>query len=327
MNEIDKWIGITKGTQQTLMANPEWKDRYAEYARLLLKNAKAVIAKKKLFNQFAPLFLYMNISNAKGSGIFSLRYAGQEVAELKVVDEDVRINTKKYDERNKRDFDCDVTLDNVIWNSIQASKFRRHFLDKPVRTKNSKKGNEEHRCESMLLEEFSKRQSKGKLLLGIQPVRLFDGITRFQMPTPLTASGNKIKYSGKSGGGVDILCRMGVGIKTKLCVMEVKDETLAKEPPSKAIKQAVAYAVFIRELLRSKSGNDWYKIFGFNRSVPDKLEIVASIAMPFNKALGSNFEKEEILLGDGDKLILHSVYFIEKERKLIAVNASFSQEV
>ncbi len=90
---------------------------------------------------------------------------------------------------------------------------------------------------------------------NIQPV-LMAKKARFQMPTPLKASEKgKISYAGV-GGGIDILARVGKGSGngTKLCIIEVKDEHSHKEPPKTAIKQALVYATFIRELLRSEQG-------------------------------------------------------------------------
>lgn len=101
------------------------------------------------------------------------------------------------------------------------------------------------------------------------------------MCTPLKASNiKKIAYSGKNGGGIDILSRVGVGKATKLCVMEVKDENKKSEPPAKVIQQGLSYATFIRELLRSESGNAWWKIFGFNGKLPDHLELYVVCVLP-----------------------------------------------
>jgi|GEM_PF-497244 len=316
---------ISTNTKKLLADNPEWVDRYSKYAEQILNNAETIKSNKKLFHEFSPLFLYMNVSNAKGQGIFGLRYAGQQVADLKVVDGKVLVNTKAYDEINKRDFACEIKLINALWNSADVSKFRKHFLQTPTRSEESKKHNEEHRLESALLTEFSKTKSTDKLILDIQPCCLFGGISRFQMPTPLTASGNDVKYSGASGGGIDILCRVGSGANTKLCVVEVKDENKPSEPPQKAIGQAVAYATFLHELLKSKSGDKWYEIFGFSRSVPDKLKIVASVAMPYNEQLTSNFDGAEISFDDNDKLILQSMFLTETDKQITKIKSSFEK--
>lgn len=312
-------IEIAYKTQKLLeeKENKEWDARYAEYVKQILDNEETIKRNKSKFKTFPPLFLYMNVTNAKGQGIFGLRYEGQQVADLWIKDDNVLISTEKYESKNKRDFNCDIELKNAVWKNAEVSKFRKHFKKKPKRNDKDNKGNEEHRIESSLLTMFSEKRStdKDKLLLYIQPVCLFGGISRFQMPTPLSASGSDIKYSGKNGGGIDILCRVGRGAKTKLCVVEVKDENVKEEPPKKAIKQAIAYAVFLRELLRSPSGEKWYKIFGFNRGVPEKLEIIASVAMPFAEKFPSDFDKIEIPIGN-DKLILHSIFFSKKDLKI-----------
>lgn len=308
-------IEIVKYTQSLLTQSPEWQVRYANYAKEILNKVEIIKSKKKLFRQFSPLFLYMNISEAKGGGTFSLRYAGQQVADLKVRENEVFISTKKYALNNKQHFNCEINLDDALWSSRQTTKFRKYFLTEPVRSSQAKKANEEHRIESALLSEFSKKKSVDKKLLGIQPVRLFGEILRFQMPTPLTASGNEVRYSGANGGGIDILCRKGSGANTALCVIEVKDETIAIEPPNKAIMQAISYAVFLRELLRSSGGKDWYRIFGFKRALPQNLKIIAAIAMPYNEKIKSDFEGIELSLGGLDKLKLHSIYFVEQDRK------------
>jgi len=310
----------------------EWGDRYTKYAKSLLEKLGTEVnpekKKRKPFNEFPPFCLYMNLTNAKGSGKFSLRYAGQEVAELSVINEDeVRISTK--DDNNKTFFDCDIQLNNVLWRSTEAKKFRKHFRHHELIRNDNGRKNEEHRIESMLLGEFSKKKSKGKFLSDIQPVRLFG--VRFPMPTPLSASKagkNIVKYNRQSRGCIDILCRIGHGKNTKLCVIEVKDENVPKEPPQYAIKEAIAYAVFLRELLRTESGNDWYKIFGFGKRVPKELKIIVSVAMPYKeeKALSSDFDNMKIELGNGDKLILHSIFFEEKERKLVKLHCSWKKE-
>lgn len=66
----------------------------------------------------------------------------------------------------------------------------------------------EHKCESLLLREFSKPRSKNKSLCEIQPV-VFGG-KYVQITTPIAASKQgEITYpkNGK-GGGIDILARV-----------------------------------------------------------------------------------------------------------------------
>ncbi len=300
---------------ELLQHNPEWIIRYEDYAKEILKKFDLAKSKKKHFHEWASLYIYMNVSEAKGSLSFSLRYLGQDVAKLKVKKDNVIISTKGLGNNNIRDFGCNICLHNNNWKSKEAKEFRKFFSANLVRLNNSSKGNEEHRVESALLTEFSKKKGKEKALRYIQPVRLA-GISRFQMPTPLSASKiNELSYSGSHGGGIDILARVGTGRGVKLCIIEVKDENKPSEPPSKVIQQAIAYAVFIRELLRSKAGNDWYKIFGFKSSIPKKLKLVVVCAMPYHPSTDNSFANQILNIGN-DELHLHYIYFAEINNRI-----------
>ena len=249
----------------------------------------------------------MTIGNAKDNMIFSLRYLGQDVADIKITDSEATISTKEYHENNKKHFNVDegLKLENISWSLGKAKLFREHFsTNNPERNSMGGKNNEEHRIESLLLTEFSKKKSENKKILNIQPVKIA-GIARFQMVTPLNASNpGQITYPNTKGGGIDILARVGTGLSTRLCVMELK----AKKnfAPVSAIKQALVYATFIRELLRSKSGDKWWKIFGFNRNIPKELELYVACALPFNDKIDTSLEGEKIAI-DNDIFHLHSV--------------------
>lgn len=309
-----------------LQQNPEWIDRYAGYADAIKSNLAKIKNIKEKFHEWAPLYLYMNVTEAKGKMQFHLRYLGQDVAKLKVDNNQVTISTKDFDIKNKRDFECAVELNNSDWKSKKASEFRHHFSSSNKRTDISGKKNDEHRIESLLLNEFSKKSSKNKKLCHIQPVK-FGGIARFQMPTPLSASNmNKLKYSGISGGGIDIISRVGTsGASAKLCIMEVKDENTSKEPPAKVIQQAVAYGTFIRELLRSESGSEWWAIFGFNgKKLPAKLKLYVSCAMPSNEQNDKSFANSIINVCN-DSFHLHYLFFEEKNNNILKIDSSLNK--
>lgn len=301
--------------QKLLKQYPEWILRYKGYADKINANSKDIKAKKLSFNEWKPLYLYLNISAAKSNMTFSLRYLGQDVSKLKSSSGNVTISTDGFGSKNHRDFDCDVQLDDCKWRSDEAKDFRNHFLNNPSRTKNSGKGNEEHRIESLLLTEFSKTDSLTKLLCRIKPVKIA-GIARFQMPTPIMASDFKnIKYSGDHGGGIDILARIGTGKGTKLCIMEVKDENVTREPPEKAILQGLAYATFIRELLRSTCGEEWWKLFGFSGSLPSQLNLYVACAMPSSGKIDTSFVDQKFGI-ENDSIHLGALYFNETNNKL-----------
>lgn len=312
----------------SLEENKDWKIRYANYATEIAGNIDTIKkSKEKKFHEWAPLYLYMNVSAAKSHLKFSLRYLGQDVAKLKVNSDKIIISTKDFEKKNKRDFKCDVPLRDCEWRSIDARKFRNHFSSCLKRTSESRKNNDEHRIESLLLTEFSKKNSKDKILCNIQPVKLA-GISRFQMPTPLKASNiNNITHSGSYGGGIDILAQIGRGTATKLCVMEVKDEYTPKEPPAKVIQQGLAYATFIRELLRTDIGKLWWKIFGFGGDVPRKLELYVACVMPINNNMDISFTNSIISADNNsqDTFHLHYVYFHEEKNVLSSIDTSIEK--
>ena len=297
--------------QDLLKQNTEWISRYAEYAVKINANMEKIKGlKKKRFHEWAPLYLYMTVLQAKGQMQFVLRYLGQDVAKLKVVTDKITISTKGFDKTNEKFFECaeyTLKLEETEWTSAAAASFRSHFLNNP-KASNLGKRNEEHRIESMLLTEFSKKSGKDKVLCNIQPVKLA-GVARFQMPTPLYASDIKnVEFAKWEGGGIDIISRIGKGIK--LCIMELKDENAPKESPAKAILQGLAYATFITELLRSESGQEWWKIFGFSGKIPEQLELDVACVMP---SINNNdtFFANEIIKIAKDSFHLHYIYFQE----------------
>jgi len=325
MNDFnDECKTIVSEVQQLLEQSKEWKQRYANYAQTIMSKYEKVKSKKQKVREWAPLFLYTNLSETMKGMKFSLRYLGQDVAKLKFGREEITVSTKGFDENNASDFDCSFRLDGNKWTSAEASKFRRHFSGFPERTVNSNKGNEEHRIESLLLTEFSKGSRKDKIINNIQPVKLA-GIARFQMKTALTASDiRKVAYSGRNGGGIDILSRIGTGSTTRLCIMEVKDENVPKEPPAKAILQGLAYATFIRELLRSESGKQWWKIFGFNRKLPEHIQLYVVCIMPSTQNNDTSFS-DSVIKMDKDSFHLNYLYFKERNNSIVDVVSSLKQ--
>ena len=318
-------ISVLKA-RKLLADNSEWKTRYAKYAKKIAENIATIKANKKMFHQWSPLYLYMNVGNAKSGGsLFAFRYVGQDVANLKISDGKKILKVSEEQKTNNlRDFACAVNVDGEEWRSSQGTKFRNYFKSNPKRSRDGK-GNEEHRVESLFLTELSKRKKieKNPMVHNIQPVKLA-GLARFQLPTPFAAAGFELKYAAERGGGIDILARVGVGKGTTLCICEVKDEYSKNEPPEEAITQAVEYATFVRELLRSESGESWWHLFGFGGKVPQKLKLLVSCIMPFADEKNSSDKSfaKEIVEIEEDKLELHYIYFQEQDATIKHVETS-----
>jgi len=313
MKEMSKYefFEVIDRTLLLLKDNNEWRERYTSYAEIINQKLGFIKYMRKSFHEWSPLKVYLNTSsvkNASNSICFELRYLGQTVAKLKAKnDNNHKINTKGFETTNLRDFGCDLELSNADWGGKDAANFRSFFNNREgARNMWANKGNEEHRLESLLLTEFSRR--KDKVLRYIKPVMI--GGVRFPMPTPISASNHKdVKYSGIKGGGIDILTRTGTGGKaTRLCINELKDENDKVEPPKDAVKQAVAYATFIRELLRSNAGEDWWKLFGFRGNIPEPLELYAACVMPSEPYNDYSFGNMELNI-ERDIIKIHYLYF------------------
>ena len=167
---------IIKEAQELLYNNPEWKNRYKGYADNLSANISIIKSNRRRFNEFKPLYFYISTTNAKNAKtklLLDVRYRGQSVATLKANKSGITITTKGKDYKNLRDFNCDIKLDDIPWQEKEAREFRKFFKNRNNSRKVFKnKGNEEHSIESLLLTEFSKRNSLNKQITGIQPVKI-----------------------------------------------------------------------------------------------------------------------------------------------------------
>jgi hypothetical protein len=316
---------VVEETQLLLKENSKWKELYAGYAKGILSKLVLIRSIRSTFREWSPLKLYLTTTNAKSaknSVTFELRYMGQTAAILKAHKNNQHIiSTKGYDVTNQRDFECNIELENDNWHGEKAREFRSFFKwRRGPRKTGGRKRNNEHRLESLLLSEFSKTRRKDKALLNIQPLKI--GGARFAMPTPISASDHKeIKLGRNKGGGIDILARTGIGGRaTYLCIMELKDENNKSEPPQDAIKQALAYTTFIRELLRSGSGCVWWKLFGFSGNIPRPLTLYAACVMPSNINNDYSFRGETLEI-DGDLIKLHYLYFTTEDDGKISIKA------
>jgi hypothetical protein len=244
------------------------------WAADLEKNLSYFAKASKQFKVTSPLDVYLTVSRAKQSTArFSIRFLGQEVAEL-LVKEDISLAiNKKLAGTNKKYFEI-AEQGVFLWNSARGIAFRKHF--KAINQKSTTVGVLEHRIEAEFLKQMA-RGDRGKFagtLAGIQPISLAG--CRFQFPLPISASTGKPK---SSRGNIDILARRGNGRGTRLSVWELK----APDTMASSIEQAYIYAVTLLKMLRSPSGGFWYQqVFGFKGDVPKKLTVESVVAVSFS---------------------------------------------
>lgn len=313
MAKLDDWyIEVIKKTRQLIDSDREWIARYRKYIQKINDNHEQLKEARHAFYVPKPFKLYMPISKAMNS-VFNLRFCGQDVADLKINTYNkvsIRFNKKarnifeSMSNEDKEYFD-NLKEEFYPWKGKEARRFRRIVKEIP-----SEKvcGQPEHKLESELLDNFLQKSSQGKEILNIQPITMLKGSGFFQMPTPLKASGakngiNNITYANSYGGGIDILARVGRGIGTQLAILELKDENISSEPPEEAIKQAIAYATFVRELLRSEVGKTYWRFFGFTRKLPEKLALKAIIVMPYKAGVNTDFGKTSLQIEDTNDFI------------------------
>ena len=324
---------IEKNREIVLANKGEWEDRYATYAHKIANNKQKIIAAKALFHEWNPLYVYMSVNSAKSNLAFDLRFYGQSVANIIMKNNMLTLSvTADQKKNNETHFALSALADNplsdartkgaqVAWRSPEAKDFRGYF--KQIQTEKSLSSRqEEHRLESAMLSALGKEVADDKILSNIQPVKIAD-VCRFQMPTPMSASDHQkgASYAKKgNGGGIDILARVGKGRGTQLCIMELKraSSKYSNSPgfPQRTMGQALAYAVFLQELLASSSGGQWYSIFGFKGPVPLNPTLKVCVVMPDNR--NYSLINEQIPTNKGI-LDLRCVYLNEDWKSAIKV--------
>ena len=271
-----EYAELVHGVQQVLRedrgANP-WQERYAGYMEAIQKNLPIAETARKTFPDVPPFHCYTKIGNFKWSNNdrpddFDLRFLGQSVGTLEIRDGKARLVVDAgKGNTNREHFGCTLGPIEDDWPcGEQARRFRKDFKDLVREDKILKPRQVEHMVESALFSELGKMESAAKELTGIQPVTIMSlGNTRFHMKTALSASellkkGTSPRLArGNGGGEIDIFCRWRRGNHSRLTVIELKKDS--KIPFQRVLRQAIAYAVFIRELARSASGAEWMRLW------------------------------------------------------------------
>jgi hypothetical protein len=281
---------------------------------------------KKQFHQWRPLRVYVAVGKVKSTSdsVFSVRFFGQEVAELVVKTKDevqLSISDKHHTSNSKWFGASFLKRGKYSWNGGEAKMFRKFFKDFAANSGGKPKvRSEEHRIESKFIDEMLKGRGKfGRPDLKIQPVKL--GGCPLQFPVPFSANTGKPAIKT---GHIDILARRKAkDNKTRLSVWELKKPGVYKQ----AASQAYIYAVQLLQILRSYKGNEWYKLFGFSGSIPKSLEIEAVVAITDDPKKQFDSEKEKFGKNEinGDVVKLYAVYYEEESGAIRLGKESFRE--
>lgn len=304
MEKYQMWAEVV---QNELQNNTSWRDVYDNYAEDMLENRSKIEEYKRKFNIPKPLECYITLGNiAKGKTIYDLRYLGQSVGEIHIVDGNpVLVVSEKKAEASKKYFGYNLgSINSELWTTGTKAKLFRAFYKKEVE-KDKFPRQKEHMVEARLFQELSKTIGCDKQLKYIQPVKFAGCFTHMKTAVAACKSKEgKISVSN-TGGEIDIFCRRKVNPReSRLTVIEVKDKVERNESFEEAMFQAVSYAVFVRELLHSSSGSKWMQIWGINKKKTEGITINAVVAIPKGNEEVPNFHGQKIVL-ENDIIELH----------------------
>lgn len=297
---------------EALRKDTSWVDLYDGYAKDMLKNHDRFVEAKGKFREFPPLHTYLTIGKVKsGNTVFDIRYLGQSVGTISVRGNDVRLSVSDTQAENSNTYFgyTTGTAEGVSWsNSEFARQFRKFYKDGNRGLPRQK----EHMVESALFSEIGKTKSANKTLCNITPVK-YAG-KRIHMKTAVKASAakkNLIEVSD-AGGEIDLFCRRSIRSgrgESRLVAIEIKDENRKDESFDMTMKQAISYAVFVRELIHSKAGDKWMELWGMKNQKKTGFTIDCVVAMPKGETHPSYTGKETVPLenvdGTVDRLELH----------------------
>jgi len=277
-------VSIAKEINEIFEKNKNKIERDSEKWIMALKNGEnAFNLVKKEFHQWHPLRFYTSVTKAKScKPEISVRFFGQEVASLIVEDKDVFLVLKNHNKKNRECFKCSLEDGKYAWRGKESKEFRKHFKE----IKEPEIRIPEHRVESKFLMEMCEGSGKFNIKgFKIRPVLIACKFP-LQVPVPISASTGNPKFSR---GNIDILSRhKGRDNKDRLCLWELK----GKGRYGRAASQVYIYAYTLLKILRhTKNGAGWYKVFGFNRNIPESLEIESVVAISQEQEKKFNEEK------------------------------------
>lgn len=308
-----------------LTEKDDWREAFLRYATNIKKatgayTAAAGILKSQMPSEIGLLRIYSSIQlvqNSSQSAYFDLRILGQSVGGLTVTKDKLFLTVTKTQQKNNKihlhiETKAHPSRKPYLWDSKEAKEIINTFVE--YKGEGADLRSEEHKYESLILQDLVQTSSKNKHITYCRPVMLGE-YGFFQMRTVFGASKHTPKYvmsnGGAMGGGIDILARIRHKDGSwRLAVMELKDENKAAESQPVVMTQAMIYATFIGFLLRDeKCGKLWWDIFRNNidkTKVKPHLDIDVITVMPSDKTGKLPESKsEEIHIPGIDNVTLH----------------------
>ena len=228
-------------TQKTISDNKEWQSTYDKQANVLLENREILKEFYKTVKDLEHLQFHITEVLTTPPTLFKItvKYYGADIATVELTKDEVHISTEPYNKSNKDNFECTIQLKNEEFYSKATNEFLQYFRGATIKNK----GNEKALTEGLLLQDFSKKSSVGKLLLGCQPIK-HEGL---YLPLPICINKGKTDY-------VSIL-------RTKVRKITILDIMSEGDTQDTAIQRATDYAIFLLNLLHTETlGDKIYKL-------------------------------------------------------------------
>ena len=285
------------------------------------KNKSKAENARKRFHEWDSLRVYTSVTRIKNNPrYFSLRFLGQEVAEIRVYENgEVKLAiSKEHVDWNSKYFDLSCKKDIIDWDSKAAKVFRDKF--KSLAGQKLPTHSLEHQIETEIIKEMKAPPSKSGIP-NAQPVYIAE--CPLQVPLPIKGASGKPEKSDR-GGNMDILARRRVNGIVRLSVWELKKPKLSKSEIVKAIKQSIIYSTTLIMMLRSRCGKEWYDLIGFRGGIPKKIEVEAVLTIAsnqkklLNEAIGS-LSKSALAPGN-DIIMPHVAYYDYQTYKIQTIN-------
>jgi hypothetical protein len=330
--EKSLWMDLTEEIRDIWEQNKsDFEDRLRSWVcDLSCGNDVSALAKNEFYRP-RSLRTYVSVSKSKSNlrAIYSLRFFGQEVAQLKVKNKKVILKLKGHEKKNNVWFDVKTEDGEYAWRGREAKEFRSCFNELAREKKGFPKvKSPEHRVEAKFIVEMRKGSGKfGVPGLEIQPVLIAKKFP-LQIPLPISANTGRPK---PRNGHIDILARRKAkDNKVRLSVWELKKENEYKHAAAQAYIYAYTLLLILRE---SKSKNEWYKLFGFKSAIPKSLTIEAVVAITIGKSQKFLEEKEELeknrkfpFVFGNDRIDLYVAYYYEKANSIVLEENPFVEK-
>ena len=293
--------------QKTIEQSKDWNRIYEDQAKILTENKELLDQFYKQVKNNEGIQFYLAEVSTTPPAIFKIqaKYQGQPIALIIITKDTTLITTEDYEETNKKIYGCDIKLDQADLKKVETLRFLNYF-NKDLTPKG--KINEQAHTQAMLLSEFAKTSSVGKLLLGCQPVKY----SNLYYPIPI------ILNPKEEHGYIDLLTRTKV---RKLTLVETLTET---QTPETVLANATSKAIFLLNLLHSEQGQQWYKILGFHGRVTPHLTIKICLAVPKSlKTKAKEFEPFE-LRANTDSIEYHYMTYTNNQTEITSIKTTLN---